>query len=120
MRTMWVLLVVLLSLLMVSVGVLTGCASSAPSEEAVEEALFSYLNNDVTGITTDNPRRNVRGVDVVEIGEPFDQGRQTMWPVKVTILKSGDEQEQAEYVLFKDVFGDLKVLRRTAALPSSG
>jgi len=116
---MSVLLLLLLVVFAVPAGLLTGCGSSTPTEEDVESAILSYLKTDVAAIT-DNPSRNVWGVEVIEIGEPFEQGRQTMWPVKVNILKSGSEQERAEYVLFKDVFGDLTVLRRTAAFMSTG
>jgi hypothetical protein len=116
---MSVLLLILLVVFVVPAGVLTGCTSAAPSKEAVEKAVLSYLNNDVAALA-DNPSRNVRAVEVIEIGESFEQGRQTMWPVKVNLVKSGSDQEQAGFVLFKDVFGELKVLRRTPAFPSTG
>jgi hypothetical protein len=80
--------VLLLMLLVVPAGVLTGCGSGAPSKEDIEGVVLSYLKNDVAAIT-DNPGRNVRAVELIEIGESFEQGRQTMWPVKVNILKSG-------------------------------
>jgi hypothetical protein len=116
---MSVLLLLLLVVFVVPAGVLAGCGSGTPSKEDVERTILSYLKNDVAALT-ENPGRNVQAVELVEIGEPFEQGRQTMWPVKVNILKSGNEQEQAEYVIFKDVFGELKVLRRTPAFPSAG
>jgi len=114
---MAMLLLVLLVVFVVPAGVLAGCGSGTPSRDDVEGTILSYLETDVAALT-ENPGRNVQAVELIEIGEPFEQGRQTMWPVKVNILKPGGEQEQAEYVIFKDIFGEFKVLRRAAAFPS--
>jgi hypothetical protein len=89
-----------------------GCASGAPSEEEAGQVILDYLQTSGAAFTED-PNRRAEAVEVIEIGESFQQGRQTMWPIRVTIVKRGGVEEQAEFTVFKDVFGALKVLRRT-------
>lgn len=106
-----ILLVLILSLAVIS----TGCASGTPSDEDFEQAILSYLLKSTTGIT-DNPSRSIKSVEVTEVGESYEYGKMIVWPVKVNIVKPSSV-EQAEYIIFRDVFGDLKVLRRSASLP---
>ena len=109
---------ILLAVLVVLAGMSVGCTSGTPSEEDAEKVILSYLRNSVVTLS-DNPDRNVQAVHVIEIGESYQQGRQTMWSVKISIVRPNKDDEQAEYVLFRDAFGNLKVLRRTATLPSA-
>jgi hypothetical protein len=91
-----------------------GCTSpGAPSEEELEEVLLSYLRESAVTLS-ENPNRNVEAVEVIEIGESYQQGRQTLWPVKVRVVSGHKGDEEAEYALFRDAFGKLKVLRRVA------
>lgn len=109
---------ILLAVLVVLTGMSVGCTSGTPSEEDAEKVILSYLRNSAVTIS-DNPDRNVQAVHVIEIGESYQQGRQTMWSVKISIVRPNKDDEQAEYVLFRDAFGNLKVLRRIATLPSA-
>jgi hypothetical protein len=111
------LLFILLAVLVVSAGMSAGCTSGAPSEEEAERTILSYLRNSAATIT-EGTSRDVEAVEVIEIGESYQQGRQTMWPVRVKLV-SPKQVQQAEYLVFKDAFGSLRVLRRSAALPSS-
>ena len=104
-----ILLVLILSLAVIS----TGCTTGNPSEEDFEQAILSYLRKSTTGIT-DNPSRSIEAVEVIEVGESYEYGKMTVWPVKVNIVKPSSV-ERAEYILFRDVFGDLKILRRSAS-----
>ena len=110
------LVLVLIAVLVVSAGMTSGCSSKAPTEEEAERTILSYLQNSAAMIT-ESTIRDVETVEVIEIGESYQQGRQTMWPVRVKLV-SPKQVEQAEYLVFKDVFGSLRVLRRSAALPS--
>lgn len=101
-------LVLLLLLACISIG----CTSNTPSDEDIEQAILSYLTSSATTLT-DNPNRNVEAVEVIEVGEPYEQGRMTMWPVTVKIMRPNQE-EQAEYIIFKDILGHIKILRRSA------
>ena len=106
---------ILLALLICTTVISTGCATGTPSEEELEEAILSYLRQSTGGIT-DNPSRTIKAVDVTEVGESYEYGKMTVWPVKVDIIKSSGV-EQAEYIVFRDVFGDITILRRTASSP---
>lgn len=94
-----ILLVFILSLTVIS----TGCSSGTPSEEDFQEAILSHLQKSATG-RTDNPGRRIEEVEVIEVGETFEYGKMTAWPVKVNIIKPGSV-EQHEYILFKDILG---------------
>lgn len=110
------LLFILLAVLVVSAGMSAGCTSGTPSEEEAERTILSYLWNSPSTIT-EGIGRDVEAVEVIEIGESYQQGRQTMWPVRVNLV-SPKQVQQAEYLVFRDAFGGLRVLRRSAALPS--
>ena len=109
------LLRLLLVLILLLVSISVGCTPGTPSEEDIEKTLLSYLRQSAAAVT-ENTSRNVESVEVIEVSEPFEQGRMTMWTVKVNIVSPRDE-EQAEYIIFKDIFGSIKVLRRSASHP---
>ncbi len=109
------LLFILLAVLVVSAGMSAGCTSGVPSEEEAERTIHTYLRNSPSTLT-EGTSRDVEAVEVIEIGESYQQGRQTIWPVSVNLV-SPKQVEQAEYLVFKDAFGSLRVLRRSAALP---
>ena len=105
------LLLMLLVLLVVLAGMSLGCTSSSvPSNDEIEKVILSYLQKSATGLAG-NPYRDVQAVEVIELGEPDEDGM-TMWPVEVRIVRPNSE-ERATFIIFRDTFGQLKVLRRS-------
>jgi hypothetical protein len=105
------LLMVFLVLFLISAGISLGCTSGVPSNEDIGKVILSYLQRDSLALS-DSPYRDVQSVNVIEVGEPDEQGM-TMWTVKVEIVRP-NRDEQAEYIIFRDTFGKLRVLRRIA------
>ena len=103
---------ILIILLLVFINMATGCTTGTPSEGDMEEALFSYLTRSASAYT-ESPCRNPEAVEVIEVEESSEENKMTTWSVTVSVICPNKEM-QAQYVIFKDVFGGIKVLRRSA------
>ena len=101
---------VLIILLLVLLNIATGCSSSTPSEEEMAEAILSHLTRSASGLS-DSPCRPPQAVEVIDVLETTEKNKMTTWSVTVNVM-CPNKEEQARYVIFKDVFGDIEVLRR--------
>ena len=86
-----------------------GCNTGTPSEGDMEEAIFTYLTRSATALT-ERPCHNPEAVEVIEVEETSEANSLATWSVKVNVICSNKEV-QAQYVIFKDSFGNIKVLR---------
>lgn len=78
----------------------------------MEEAIFTYITRSATGLS-ERPCHNPESVEVIEVEETSEKNKMTTWSVTVNVVCSV-EQVQAQYVIFRDSFGNIKVLRRSA------
>ncbi|MCJ7523192.1 MAG: hypothetical protein MUP21_13380 [Dehalococcoidia bacterium] len=102
---------ILIVLLLVLINTAAGCSSSTPSDEAIAEAIYSHLTRSAAGMG-DSPCRNPGAVEVIEVEKASEKNKMTEWTVTVGVMCSGKE-EQVKYVIFKDIFGDIKILKRS-------
>ena len=102
---------ILIILLLVFLNLAIGCTGT-PSEEDMGEVIFDYITRSASGFT-DKPCNNPQAVEVIEVEEASEQHSLDTWTVTVNVICS-NEEVQAEYVIFKDTFGNIKVLRRSA------
>ena len=103
---------ILVILLLMSINLAAGCTGT-PSDEDMQEIIFDYITRSAKGVT-ERPCNNPEAVEVLEVEETSEEYALNTWSVTVNIICSNNEQVQAQYVIFKDTFGSLKVLRRSA------
>ena len=102
---------ILIILLLVFLNLAIGCTGT-PSEEDMGEVIFDYITRSAAALT-EKPCHNPEAVEVIEVEETSEKNRMATWSVTVNVICS-NEEVQAQYVIFKDTFGNIRVLRRSA------
>jgi hypothetical protein len=96
---------------LVLVGTIIGCTTDIPSDGDIEEAILAYLTRSALALT-ESPCRNPEAVKVIEVEQSSEKHKMTIWTATINII-CPNKEVQAKYVVFKDSFGDIKVLKRT-------
>ena len=102
---------ILIILLLVFINLAIGCTGT-PSEEDMGEVIIDYITSSAKGLT-ERPCSNPEAVEVIEVEETSEQKGLETWAVTVNVICS-NEEVQAQYIIFKDTFGSIRVLRRSA------
>lgn len=104
------------AILLLTALIVSGCGSSGPSDEDIQQTILEYVHNYTAYALFFEPYKpyvDVREVEVIKVGESYKisdgVNEINVWPVKVYLLKPTSKVE-AEFDIAQDPYGDWKVI----------